>query len=49
MGLYVVRVIAELHGGTVTAVNLTSGTGVTIRVTLPRHLAVASDQEYAAG
>jgi K+-sensing histidine kinase KdpD len=38
MGLYVVRVIAEHHGGSVTASNLTSGSGVTIAVTLPRHL-----------
>ena len=39
MGLYVVRVIAEHHGGSVTASNLASGSGVTIKVTLPRHLA----------
>ena len=35
MGLYVVRVIAEHHGGSVKAENLPSGLGVTIRVTLP--------------
>jgi len=49
MGLYVVRIIAELHGGAVSAANLTSGNGVTIRVTLPRHLQLATDQAYAAG
>lgn len=35
MGLYVVRVIAEHHGGSVSASNLLSGRGVTVRVTLP--------------
>ena len=35
MGLYVVRVIAEHHGGSVSAANLLNGNGVTIRVTLP--------------
>lgn len=35
MGLYVVRVIAEYHGGNVSASNLLSGRGVTVRVTLP--------------
>lgn len=35
MGLYVVRVIAEHHGGSVTAANLLNGNGVTIRVMLP--------------
>ncbi|MDH5737930.1 MAG: ATP-binding protein, partial [Gammaproteobacteria bacterium] len=37
MGLYVVRVIAEHHGGNVSASNLLSGRGVTVRVTLPLH------------
>jgi len=36
IGLFVVRVIAEHHGGNVSAANLPSGQGVTIRVTLPR-------------
>jgi len=36
IGLFVVRVIAEHHGGNVSATNLHSGQGVTIRVTLPR-------------
>jgi len=36
IGLFVVRVIAEHHGGSVSATNLPSGQGVTIRVTLPR-------------
>ena len=35
MGLYVVRVISEHHGGSVSAANLLNGNGVTIRVTLP--------------
>lgn len=35
MGLYVVRVIAEHHGGSVSAENLLSGRGVTIKVVLP--------------
>lgn len=40
MGLYVVRVIAEHHGGSVSASNLLGGNGVTIRVTLPLYKAV---------
>jgi len=35
LGLYVVRVIAEHHGGFVRAVNLTDGSGVAIMVQLP--------------
>ena len=35
MGLYVVRIIAEHHGGSVAASNLPDGSGVTISVTLP--------------
>lgn len=50
MGLYVVRVIAEHHGGSVTAANLLNGNGVTIRVNLPLHKAVGDrNQAYAAG
>ncbi len=41
MGLYVVRVIAEHHGGSVTAANLLNGNGVSIRVTLPLHKEVS--------
>lgn len=48
MGLYVVRVIAEHHGGSVTAANLLNGNGVTIRVTLPLYRPV-SNHAYAAG
>lgn len=48
MGLYVVRVIAEHHRGSVTAANLLNGNGVTIRVTLPLYKPV-SDTAYAAG
>ena len=48
MGLYVVRVIAEHHGGSVSANNLGNGQGVTIRVTLPRYIPEA-DHAHAAG
>ncbi|XOV90369.1 MAG: ATP-binding protein [Pseudomonadota bacterium] len=48
MGLYVVRVIAEHHRGSVTAANLLNGNGVTIRVTLPLYKTVSQDA-YAAG
>lgn len=37
MGLYVVRIIAEHHGGSVKAANLLDGKGVSIKVTLPIH------------
>ena len=36
LGLYVVRIIAEAHGGFVRAMNLTDGSGVAIMVQLPR-------------
>ena len=48
LGLYVVRVIAEHHGGSVQASNLSDGSGVALTVTLPlaettlRHRAVWS-------
>ena len=35
MGLYVVRIIAERHGGSVKATNLFDGKGVSIKVVLP--------------
>ncbi|MDP6375137.1 MAG: sensor histidine kinase, partial [Pseudomonadales bacterium] len=35
LGLYVVRIIAEYHGGFVRAMNLTDGSGVAIVVQLP--------------
>ena len=35
LGLYIVRVIAEFHGGTAQAANKTDGTGVVVSVTLP--------------
>ena len=38
MGLYVVRIIAEHHGGSVIASNLFDSKGVSIRVTLPIYL-----------
>ena len=47
MGLYVVRVIAEHHGGSVSAINLPDGNGVTVSVNLPlynpvKHVIAAS-------
>lgn len=48
IGLYVVRVIAEHHGGSVTASNLLNGNGVTLRVSLPLQ-ATVSEHAYAAG
>ncbi|MCY4532716.1 MAG: ATP-binding protein, partial [Gammaproteobacteria bacterium] len=47
MGLYVVRVIAEHHGGSVSATNLPDGNGVTVSVNLPlynpvKHVIAAS-------
>jgi len=36
LGLYIVRLVAEFHGGRVRAENRTDGTGVEIIVTLPR-------------
>jgi K+-sensing histidine kinase KdpD len=35
LGLYIVRVIAEFHGGFAQAANRTDGTGVIVAVTLP--------------
>jgi two-component system, OmpR family, sensor histidine kinase ChvG len=35
LGLYIVRLIAEYHGGTAVAANRTDGSGVTFTVTLP--------------
>jgi len=40
MGLYIVRLIAEFHGGRAIAANRTDGEGVTVSVTLPRVRAV---------
>jgi two-component system, OmpR family, sensor histidine kinase ChvG len=36
LGLYIVRLIAEFHGGTAEAANLLDGTGVRFRIVLPR-------------
>lgn len=44
LGLYVVRVIAEHHGGFVRAVNLTDGSGVAIMVQLP--MAAGDHQQH---
>jgi signal transduction histidine kinase len=35
LGLYIVRLIAEFHGGTAAAANRTDGSGVIFTVTLP--------------
>ncbi len=48
LGLYVVRVIAEYHGGTVRAANLADGSGVAIMVRLPLVSAVAANEELGA-
>ncbi|MCB1645077.1 MAG: hypothetical protein KDI36_06470 [Pseudomonadales bacterium] len=48
MGLYVVRVIAEHHGGRASATNLLNGKGVTIRVTLPLYKSVSQPASSAA-
>ena len=45
LGLYVVRVIAEHHGGHVRALNLTDGSGVALMVQLP----IAPEAAPAAG
>lgn len=45
MGLYVVRVIAEHHGGSVSAANLLNGNGVTIRVNLPLYNTVSESRK----
>ena len=45
LGLYVVRVIAEYHGGTVRAANLPDGSGVAIMVRLPLVSAVAANED----
>jgi len=47
MGLYVVRVIAEYHGGSARASNLLNGKGVTIRVRLPLYKPV-TQKAFAA-
>jgi len=36
LGLYIARVIAQFHGGTVAAANKADGSGVVVTVTLPR-------------
>ena len=48
LGLYVVRVIAEYHGGTVRAANLEDGSGVAIMVRLPLVSSVAANEELRA-
>ena len=48
LGLYVVRVIAEYHGGTVRAANLADGSGVAIMVRLPLVSSVAANEELRA-
>ncbi len=48
LGLYVVRVIAEYHGGSVRAANLADSSGVAIMVRLPRLSSVAANEELQA-
>jgi len=48
MGLYVVRVIAQHHGGNVSASNLLNGKGVSIRVTLPLYRPM-DERAFATG
>ncbi len=48
LGLYVVRVIAEYHGGTVRAANLADGSGVAVMVRLPLFSSVAANEELGA-
>ena len=38
LGLYIVRLIVEFHGGIVNAANNDSGSGVCFAVTIPRHI-----------
>jgi len=45
LGLYVVRIIAEYHGGFVRAINLTDGSGVAIMVQLPMEEPQEATQE----
>jgi K+-sensing histidine kinase KdpD len=49
LGLYVVRVIAEHHGGFVRAVNLADGSGVAIMVQLPMVQAATTEAPAANG
>jgi len=37
LGLYIVRLIAEIHGGAVTAENLNNRSGVVFRVVMPEN------------
>ena len=48
LGLYVVRVIAEYHGGTVRAADLADGSGVAVMVRLPLVSDVAANEELQA-
>ena len=48
LGLYVVRVIAEYHGGTVRAADLADGSGVAVMVRLPLFSSIAANQELRA-
>ena len=48
MGLYVVRIIAEHHGGSVKAANLLDGKGVSIKVILPIHRVHSQSSEAFA-
>ncbi len=47
LGLYVVRIIAEYHGGFVRAMNLADGSGVAVMVQLPLAQVAEQDQHVA--
>lgn len=44
LGLYVVRIIAEYHGGFVRAMNLTDGSGVAVLIQLPRVASASAEK-----
>ncbi|MEM7080124.1 MAG: sensor histidine kinase, partial [Pseudomonadota bacterium] len=48
LGLYVVRIIAEYHGGSVRAMNLADGSGVAVVVQLPLAEPVSQRQAIRA-
>lgn len=47
LGLYVVRIIAEYHGGFVRAMNLTDGSGVAVLIQLPKARTEANSDKEA--
>ena len=47
LGLYIVRIIAEYHGGRTRALNLVDGSGVMLIVELPDHKEVSAAKRHA--